>query len=407
MSHWGHVVNRYRKKLTTNLYEQLFKPVETTKMIGRSVAMTPDGKWSVLGGSNPGSMPGSYPILIMKRESNETISKFQSIHGASSLTQNYGYSVDISDNGLVIIAGDFYGNTVHVYKRPDESSPFTLIHVFTAAQSYSEYGSALAISPDGSFFAVGEPGANMGNLYSVGKVHIYSWNGSQYSLVSQLLPTGLLSSYMEFGSSLDICDDMTGIDIGNTYNIHIGASGASNYGRMFFGYYYKSINTAVIGGSTLFIGIQNQKFGSRLSVSRDGSLLAVTAQETNICYLYRWVPGSNNYSLFNTVSGPGVGQGSISVSPNASSILIGAPFASSVVSSQRGAAYLFSNTAVYQKTISASDGVSNDWFGYGTAISNNADYILIGAPNDRSMGTIPNPDGSAFGQVYYYTMKYA
>lgn len=171
---------------------------------------------------------------------------------------------------------------------------------------------------------------------------------------------------------------------GNGKTAVVGAYGTATYGGAVY------IFTRSGGHWTQTAAISNPgsggaEFGVSVAMSRNGQQIAVAAVGEDLSgglvYVYTNEGGTWTQQAQLTASDEAanwdMGQWLV-MSPNGSTIVAGAPGASSQV----GAAYVFSDqggTWAQTAKLTASDGVSGDNFGYPVAISGNGQRIAVGA----------------------------
>jgi hypothetical protein len=152
-----------------------------------------------------------------------------------------------------------------------------------------------------------------------------------------------------------------------------------------------------------------QEFGCSVSVSLDGSTIAVGKQkfgypgysELGSALVYKW-----NGSTWGGIgltgeqqSGDNFGN-SIAVSSDGFTVVVGALNDDIGSNTNQGSVYIFrwngTNWYDYQ-IITASDGVADDQFGYSVSISGDGNTVAVGAPNNDIGSNIDQ------GSVYIYT----
>ena len=149
--------------------------------------------------------------------------------------------------------------------------------------NYSEdvFGSALSLSPDGNYLAIGAPSntQEVGVLQEQGQVRVYQWDGQEWMQMGQDIDGEI--SLEEFGRSIDISADGTILAAGGrNYNIWInGVLQLQNAGivrtYIWNGSQWNPRDTAITGLA------QGDKFGSSVSLSDDGNRMAVSSLKVN------------------------------------------------------------------------------------------------------------------------------
>ncbi len=242
----------------------------------------------------------------------------------------------------------------------------------------------MSISADGSSILVGEPFATVGGVSDAGEVFLFDSSGSLQPgwPVSDPTPT----SNEEFGRSVSIAADGS--------SILIGAPGATAGGEAFL---FDSSGSLQPGWPVSDPG----GFGASVSISADGSSILVGAPGATV----GGVLSAGESFLFDSSGSlqpgwpvsdpiPSTGEvfgGTVSISGDGSSILVGAPFATA-----GGEAFLFDSSGNLQPGWPVSDPTPSpsEEFGLSVSISADGSSILVGAPF-VIVGSVEN-SGEAF-----------
>jgi hypothetical protein len=218
----------------------------------------------------------------------------------------FGARVAMSGDGnvMAISAPQFYDGRgkFAIYGRTNTSASSTPIlggsneemswEFVYDEQKYTEgaqFGASLALSADGSTLVVGSPWYGRGTLLPIGRVDIYQY----YSSISSPSPTlnthtngwisrGTLigdSSYGYFGRSLDVSADGSVIAIGATFEDEV----YSDSGRVTV-YAYNANAGAWTQRGGIVLGdpsTRGNHFGTQVSLSQDGTILAVGGWNPN------------------------------------------------------------------------------------------------------------------------------
>jgi hypothetical protein len=210
--------------------------------------------------------------------------------------------------------------------------------------SAENLGRQVSLSGDGNIFAV------TSNDY----VYIYSSDGTDLTLKKTIpvVTTGNLISFSYDGTILTITDnDNCYIYSGTDWN-----------------------NVQTIVGNT------GDYFGSSVSISDDGTIIAIGASYTNshdgCCYIYSF--GGLNYTYTTTISGSGGEElgTAVSLSEDGTTIVVGA----SNNNSGKGSCYIYSfdgTSCTLEKTI---NGSTNENLGNSVSISADGKTVAIGSP---------------------------
>ena len=303
----------------------------------------------------------------------------------NSIYEQFGKSVSINTDGTVIaIAAVDPGESGHVNVYKNTAGTWEQVGVTINGSSNQDYfGTSVSLSNNGNKVAIGAPqnagGAGSGNN---GFVNVYEYSASSWNIVGSTI-TGDASDD-NFGNSVDLNND------GNT--IIIGAPQSSKYVNN--PGYVKVLNysgTDWVQKGTSILGENDyDSFGNSVSIDDDGVFIAIGAPNNSDngnfsgkTRLYRFQTGD-----WTQIGGDFNGEGadnmsgySVSLSSDASTMLIGAPFNSDVEqSSGQVRAYTLCNT-----TSSFTVEVCSSY----TSPSGNYTWVMPGTYND----TIPNAMG--------------
>lgn len=180
-----------------------------------------------------------------------------------------GFSVSLSADGSIVAIGapDYSGivgsGSVRVYKNV--SDVWTQIGSDIIGDTYSQSGSSVSISADGTIVAIGSP-ANNQNSFVSGSVRVYqnvsgSWNQIGSDINGQ-------APYESMGSSVSLSSDGSIVAMGAPYD---GAH--SGLVRV-----YQNISGSWTQIGSDIIGEANSdQSGSSISLSSDGSIVAIGA----------------------------------------------------------------------------------------------------------------------------------
>lgn len=179
----------------------------------------------------------------------------------------FGTSVAISADGMIMASGGIGFNTVRVYKNTDGS----WIQLGADLKSSWNSGASISLSSDGSIIAVGNP-ENSKNGDNAGSVDVYK------NLDGTWIPIGNLYGETQkdfFGKSVSISSDGSILAIG-AFNKNGSAekSGQVTVYQNILGNWIQ-IGNAINGKFAL------DRFGEELKISADGSILAVGAPEND------------------------------------------------------------------------------------------------------------------------------
>ncbi|KAJ5080139.1 hypothetical protein M0811_14156 [Anaeramoeba ignava] len=248
---------------------------------------------------------------------------------------------------------------------------------------------SISISENRKYLVVGAPFASANGKADQGKVYVFENNGTNWIQTQILLPSdGDNDQY--FGSSSSISRDGTFIVVGSP---SATVSGYPSEGKA---YIFENNAGNWIQTQMLFANDSEsyEYFGSSIAISQNQTYLFIGAPfatvngRTSQGKVYVFGNNAGNWVqtqiLFTTDTGFYYQFGtSISISENENYLVIGAPGAAVNETSHQGKAYVFENNAgnwVQTQSLIASDGGLYYQFGTSISISENENDLFIGAP---------------------------
>lgn len=269
------------------------------------------------------------------------------------------------------------------------------------------FGSALAISADGTTAIFGSPGRSESGVTRCGAAYVYTRpSGGTWSLQAQLLAADK-SAKAELGFAVSLSDsgDVAIVGAPGTVNLGLTDTGAS--------YIFQRSGTAwnqvaKLTGTSAHTG---GRYGQGVTISGDGAILAIGAphepssagvEDAGAAYFYATSPSPH---LLTRVLGPNGQKGdlygtSIALDQAGGWAIVGA-VGQSVRGARRGAAYAHGRAGLVfdpGTLLLASDGSDNSGFGAAVALSSDGTVALIGAPLQADAG----PASSSFGAAYIF-----
>lgn len=320
--------------------------------------------------SNVSSFSTAVSFSRMKYLNMLTASDAAASANPSEITSYFGYSVALSGNGKVCVAGDYIKNTengkVYIYEKQtggswQQKQMLEPTQQFSTGDTRAQFGSSVAISFDGSVVAVGSPRESTGTVNSyTGAVYVFRRVTAAWQLIAKRSGVspyqyGLPLCLSNDGSVLAVC--ASGVP-----------SGAGVLGVTVF----------KIQGSSL-----DQIYGvagnSRLAgLSGDGKVLVtyVPGQAPAEVSVHRLEPGVSSDNVITTFQ---QAITSCSLSYDGSVIAIGNTGANSF----SGEVYIYSliksNIALIQ-TLRPSTVRSMSYFGVSVALTADGKTCLVGEP---------------------------
>lgn len=276
--------------------------------------------------------------------------------------QEFGTSLDMSENGNVIIVGTMDDNgdksqagSVQVYVRDDVSGKTRWLpkgDPIYGESAYDWFGASVAIHGDGKIIVVGSPGHDVGDNIDAGAVTVYEYEalGKKWvEMQAKILGTSTLG---KFGSSLAI--SKLGV-------LAVGAPHANNqagYVQMFRYTAADNNGTAATWskeGQELDGGNPGDRFGASVAMSRLGKHVIIGAplqkvgekRHAGVATVWEVDYTDNVWKLISEeISSDNQGDNfgsSVDISDDGKEIAVGAPYSSTSTMKQNG------HIAVYHK----------------------------------------------------------
>lgn len=243
---------------------------------GKSVALSSDGSIMAVGAIGWGgtySLQGNVYIYDWNGSSwvqRNTIT-------FESPSYEFGSAVALSNDGLVLAVGTIgYSQDrgrVHIYDWNGSSwvQRNVLQSIYTDAANDS-FGSAIALSGDGTTLAVGSEGEN-GNI---GAIFIFDWNGSTWIETGLVLMTSYGSSptppYL-LGNAVALSDDGTILAAGGSLIKNVNNTGAIKI----FDRSGNSWNPRPEQYESTSIPSTDRRYGTRVALNGNATLMAVSS----------------------------------------------------------------------------------------------------------------------------------
>ena len=330
------------------------------------------------------------------------------ISGDRVAGDNFGRSIVISGDGTRIAVGSPGRTTntgvVYIFLRSAGSwvQEAKLTASDAATGDYFAYWGALGINFDGSRLVVGA-GSKTGTYSLQGAIYVFSRTGTTWSQEAKLLE-GDVANGDYFGSVVAINYDGTRI-ISGSYNK------AGTYAAQGAAYIYLRTGTTWAQEAKLLAGdpAANDYFGSSVSISNDGSRVAIGAynklalasQGAAYIYLRSGTTWGQEAKLL--IADPAANDyfgKSISLSGDGTRVAV-STYNKTVTVAAQGAVYTFARNLVTSNWIQEakivhSDPVASDYFGYSISMNNDGSKLLVGC-----YGKLTNT-----GAVYTFNRTY-
>lgn len=203
---------------------------------------------SIRGFQNPDVVQGLTPLAIL-------------VSPSPTSNGNFGWSVDINDDGSRLIIGQPGGGGLsgYAYIFVQSGSTWVLEATLGGIATNDAFGFDVAISGNGNYALVGAP--------DVGRAYFYSRSGSSWSLTNNFGPL------IGFGTSVDLNDDGTYAVVGNPKYVSI----TSNEGRISI---YNRTTSWALQQEITNTDTSNLGFGYSVSINDNGDRILIGFNDT-------------------------------------------------------------------------------------------------------------------------------
>ncbi len=350
------------------------------------------------GGSNAGAV-----YVYLKTGANNWTEVQKIVANDAAANDQFGRSVAIGRGFLIIGApydDDLGSNSgsAYIYKYDFGTGTYNFAQKITAWDGASNDYFGISVSMYSRVALIGASGED-DNGSSAGAAYTFRYNGNFWNGSQKLLASDGASGD-GFGVSVDVW----------RYNLVVGASGDDDNGQATGAAYVFSqpnSNSAYTQADKLLAsdGDDYDYFGSSVAINEDNVIVGAFQRESangGKAYIYTNQSGTSNWPeiqiLIPDDNAPGDYFG-WDVAITNDRAVIGARAEDNTNGTNAGSAYVYDYYAGYwcmTHKLLANDGVSND--GFGRAVANDPDFIMVGAPyNDDG--------GSNSGSAYFFTCE--
>ena len=341
---------------------------------GKSVSLSSDGTIVAIGAPYNDNMG---QVQVYKWNESNWNKLGGDIDGANN-NDRFGSSVSLSSDGTIVAIGAPYNDNmgqVQVYEW-NESNWNKLGGDIDGANNNDRFGYSVSLSSDGTIVAIGAPQYNN----STGQVQVYEWNESNWNKLGGDIDGANNNDW--FGSSVSLSIDGTIVAIGATY----AATGKVGKVGM---YKWNEPNWTQLG-TDIDGAAENDDFGSSVSLSSDGTTVAIGAPYNNNMgqvQVYKWdeinwnklggdIDGSTLYG--------NLGK-SVSLSSAGNIVAIGVPFwpeGEGTATEGRVQVYKLNGTVWNQHGPYINGANNKGQLGKSVSLSSDGTIVAIGAPVD-------------------------
>jgi len=357
---------------------------------GHSVSLSSDGSIIAIGAPyNNGIGSNAGHVRVYENQLGIWIQLGSDIDGEFT-DDSSGWRVSLSDDGSIIAIGAPYNglNIGHVRVYENILGVWTQLGSDIDGEATSDQsGRSVSLSSNGNIVAIGA----ISNNSSAGHVRIYEYNSST-------------TSWIQLGSDIDgeAAGDNSGWSVSLSDDGSIIAIGApNNIGRGHVRVYENILGVWTQIGSDIDGKAVGDKFGRNVSLSSDGSILAIGAyQNDNInggdsghVRIYKYNSGTTSWNQLGAdINGEAAGDNSgynISLSSDGRIVAIGA-YKNDGTGSDSGHVriyqYVLSTTTWTQIGVDINGEAPVNLFGNSVSLSSNGSIVAIGAPTNNGTG---------------------
>jgi len=379
---------------------------------GRSVAVSSDATTAIIGAPGDEDPNGEVGGLAYVYDGNGgSWSQQATLTPDDGVSKDrFGQSVAVSSDGTTAIIGapgdgdpnGEAGGSAYVFEASDKSWSQQAKLAPDDVDSTDRFGYALAMSGNGNTIIIGARNDNTANGRQAGSAYVFKGIGGSWSQQVKLVPDDG-DRFEWFGRSVAVSSDGTTAIIGALLG-----NGQSYEGSA---YVFKASNGSW-SQAAKFEGGRIQFFGGSVAVSSDGSTTIIGANIDPIpngegagsAYVFQATDGSWSEQAKLT---PDDGDTydrfgrSVAMSDDGNIAIIGAPGDEDPNGEEAGSTYVFDSSDgawSERRKLTAGEGDSKDQFGRSVAVSGDGSTAIVGAYKDE------DPNGEEAGSAYVYSV---
>lgn len=354
-----------------------------------STAISADGSIVAIGSAmSSRSFSGAGQVRVFKNINSTWTQVGSDLNGESSGDQT-GQSVSLSADGSILAIGEPFNNDLgftsgQVRVFKNINNNWSQIGQDLFGQNATaEAGKSVDLSADGSIVAFGAPNTTVNGVFFAGKVKVFKNENNNW--VQKGGDINGDGSIIKFGTNLSLSGDGNIIAIGQTGDP--SRSNPKDTGRVKV---YRFLGNQWIQlGNTIFGTTGQDEFGFRVSLSATGNILAIGSYAKGEVKVFELINGVWNQlgnSLFGNSQGDQFGY-ALSLSSNGSHLAVGARHIT-LSNDKPGSAYVFekqgSNWVLIGNPIVGL--ALADQAGASVAISQDGSKVAVGSTGNDDAG---------------------
>jgi len=304
-------------------------------------------------GEDPNGVSGAGSVYVFQNINGTWTEVQKLVASDAEASDNFGWSVSVSQDGSIIAVGAriedpdgiLGAGSVYVFQNTNGTWTETQKLVASDKEAYDEFGYMVSISDDGLTLAVSARTEDPDGISDAGSVYVFQNNGGTWTEVQKLVPSD--AEAYDSNISVSISADGLTMAVGAYEEDPDGISGAGSvYVFQNNGGTWTEVQklTASDAGA-------GDKFGRYVSISQDGLTLAVGAAYTNsntgTVYIFQNTNGTWTEVQKLVASDAEVNDSfgwSVSVSQDGSVVAVGAMREDPNGISNAGSVYVFQGT---------------------------------------------------------------
>ncbi len=363
---------------------------------GKAVSVSSDGSIVAIGApNNGGTGPNSGSVRVHAWNGSAWAQRGTDINGEATGDFS-GRAVSMSGDGSIVAIGAFSndGNgsdsgSVRVYAW--NGSAWTQRGADIDGEAAGdEAGSSVSVSSDGSIVAIGAPYNDGASGLDSGSVRVYAWNGTSWAQRGTDIDGEATGDFS--GWAVSMSSDGSIVAIGASNNDGNGSNSGSVRVYAWNGSAWAQRGSDINGEAA------GDFSGRAVSVSSDGSIVAIGAPNNagtsgasrGSVRVYAW-SGTSWAQRGADIDGEAANDESgtsVSVSSDGSIVAIGAPFNNGASGADSGhvRVYGWNGSAWAQRGTDIDGEAANDYSGWAVSMSSDGSIVAIGAPNNGGNG---------------------
>jgi hypothetical protein len=358
---------------------------------GFSVSISNDGSLVAVGArrASPGGNENEGSVRVYQLSSFGNWTQIAFLEGESQ-GDLFGFSVSLSGNGFRLAVGSIGAsdngiNSGRVSVFEMRGNTFIQVATLLGEGFGDVFGVSVSLSSNGNMLAVGAPQYTSSGTFQSGKVYFYENDGVEVSAWSATRPSIVgVSLQGYFGWSVSLSSDGSRLAVGVPF--YGGDTQDSGYVEIYeFVSGAASFSWKQLGGD-ISLNSPGDRFGYSVSLSGDGSRVAIGAYRIGKAFVYEFSTTNDSWGLVGSplegIPETGNFGYSVDLSSEGDHLAVGAPtFNATTTNGGVGLA------RIYQLT-------SNDWtasrdiladvdgdLGFAVSLASNASIIVVGLPS--------------------------